>query len=117
MIGIQRAFYDIWRFQLKLLKGRGFSCRKEGLVSFLDNRKRKRQIIRCKTKIHNVLSTSVLATLYNSKSRAKDSSKGYQTRLVLWIGILTGIIPTDHFQIVVDKFKMVKLSDEVVWKL
>lgn len=69
------------------------------------------------TKSHNFLLNEDIDTIFQSPSLSKNTPKGYQTRLVVTVGILIGMRPTGFSPLLVSQFERVKLRDSVVWKI
>ena len=91
---IQRAFKNDWGYDINLLSGPVFDCPRAGLVSVLDNKVRELQRNGDMVLSHNVLSKEEVVKLYKSPSLSRDTSAGFQARMVFTIGLLTGMRPT-----------------------
>jgi len=115
VLGIQRSFSILWGYSLKLTSGPIFNCPKEGFFAVLDNKAREQQREGNHVVSHNVLSRQDLLQLYRSESLSKETPKGFQTRLIFTIGVLTAMRPTALASLTLSQFKKIKIGDEVVW--
>lgn len=63
------------------------------------------------------LSSADLKTLYASLSLSKKTAKGYLTRLIFSVGLVTSMRPTAKYILDTSQFKRIMLDGKVVWKI
>lgn len=113
--GIYRGFKS-WGYDVDIFHHPIFTCKSNGLIAVLDNKARQLQSTGRHTKSHNVLSREDLMQLYNSTALLKNTPKGFQTRMIFNIGLLTGVRPTELHSIEVTQFQSINLRGESVLK-
>ena len=117
MLGIQRVFSFVWDYDLKIFSGPIFACPREGFVGVLDNKARQGQQQGLHVISHNVLSRGELIHLYRSESLSKNTLKGFLTRFVFTVGILTALRPVALATLSVRQFSQLKIGERFVWKI
>lgn len=117
ILGVQRGFSDLWDYNLQLLKGPIFECKKEGLMAVLDNRFREQQSRGLLVKNHNVLTRDQLERLYLSPSLSRQTPIGFQSRMVFNIALITKMRPSALWSLTTNQFENVDIDGTMVWKI
>lgn len=94
LFGIQRYFTTEWRYKIEIMNGPLFACKKNGLMTVCDNRFREQQASEMTVVSHNALSSTNFQRLFSSPQLSRDTSAGFQCRVIFEIALSTAMCPT-----------------------
>lgn len=117
VLGLQRAFKQVWGYELSLLKGPIFDCQSDGLVNVIDNHFSDQQSRGLVTKSHNVMSVNDIKKLYSSDKLSTEHSKGMQARTVFNIALVTGMRPGEITNLKLSQLQKICIDGENAWRM
>lgn len=88
--GLQRAFKEVWNYDIKLLDAPVFKDPKVGVYTVIDNKIREVQANGTTVDSANILTFNDIERLYSSPYLGKSTAKGFLTRLIFNLGFVTG---------------------------